>query len=360
MPELSVTAKLGLDGKGFEAGLNRIKGQIAAAFSIGAIAAFSKEVIEFGSNIKDMSQRLGISTDSVQELGYAARQSGADIDQVAVGLEKIAKAQEEIRSGSSAGQRFVQIFNNLGISVEEILANDPEQIFRKLATALTDANTAGQTQAQLLELMGKGAGKLISVMKGLNENVARLHKSGGIITPEEVEMLDKAGDKLEDIKTGLKIFGSKLLTNPVAFLELFDVTRGVKGQQDSDAYGTSPVISQDAARQQAIRNKQNTDQRAAQAKQELADIAFKQQSAGAVDAFQDAFKLSGAKGPNHAQRDIATDSLVSVGNFLGKQGRGTIESIAQKQVQLLTSIDKNIARIALFGPLMGFEANTPN
>ena len=54
-------------------GLGKMGGLLAAAFSVTAIAAFAKHAIEVADNIGEAADRIGITTDKLQELQYIAQ-----------------------------------------------------------------------------------------------------------------------------------------------------------------------------------------------------------------------------------------------------------------------------------------------
>src|SRR5690349_2584864 len=97
---LSLQASVSLDGSGFEAGLNKLehgvekvgetlKGLAVAAFGVYGIEQAIHKTIETADKLVDTSRRLGVSLEVLQELGYAARISGADIDTLTSFLEKL-------------------------------------------------------------------------------------------------------------------------------------------------------------------------------------------------------------------------------------------------------------------------------
>lgn len=100
---LSLTAKLGLDGTGFQRGISQagrqfdrftsgIKGRIAAAFSIGAITAFGRSVVQAAGRFKDLSEQSGFSVETIQRLDYVARQSGLSFEDLQAGINAFLKS----------------------------------------------------------------------------------------------------------------------------------------------------------------------------------------------------------------------------------------------------------------------------
>src|SRR5690349_17359705 len=96
---LNLTGTVSLDGSGFAAGLAQIehgahrvgetlKDLALSAFGIWGIEQAIHKTIETATKLDETAQRLGISLQALQELGFAARQSGSDIDSLTTFIEK--------------------------------------------------------------------------------------------------------------------------------------------------------------------------------------------------------------------------------------------------------------------------------
>jgi hypothetical protein len=87
--------------KAFGAGLTGLGTQLlgvgAALATPFALAA--KLFADMGSDLVDMSQRTGVSVEALSELGFAAEQSGADMETLEAGLRKMQKFVVEAADG---------------------------------------------------------------------------------------------------------------------------------------------------------------------------------------------------------------------------------------------------------------------
>src|SRR5213593_3021241 len=140
MALFSLIAKLGLDKTGFDAGLNDaqkkagqfgagLKSLLAAAFSIAAITAYTRSVIEYASQIKNASLRTCASTDAIQTLGHAAKLSGVEFETMVRAFKDLSKAREEAILDPHSRQ--AQVFEALGLSVKKLKELSPEEAFRE-------------------------------------------------------------------------------------------------------------------------------------------------------------------------------------------------------------------------------------
>lgn len=204
MAILKLIAQLGLDKTGFDAGMAAagkqvnqfgagLKSQLAGAFSAAAVTAFVKSIIDTGSEIKDLSDRLGVSAKDVQEFGMAAKLGGQDADVFARSLEKI-------RLASSKGGGQLGIF---GVTPEQMAAGVPA--LRQLAIALESFSGDPSQTSALADVFGsKGMGQTINMLREL--------KGAGsgtlFFSDEDVENADRFGDAMTKVWNNIKVFAT--------------------------------------------------------------------------------------------------------------------------------------------------------
>jgi len=202
MAFMSILARLGLDSSGFQAGVKQaessakglgksigsdLKGQLASAFSVAAVVAAGKAVMDYADKIGNMSDRLGISTDELQRFDYAARQSGSSLETFQGVFEKLSVAREEALEGN---EKIVESFKRLGVSMDDLKNRRLDELIKIIARTVQ----AGDAQALLPALRdvgGKGAGELIPTFQaGLDETGSQ----APIISAEDIEAMKQAGD----------------------------------------------------------------------------------------------------------------------------------------------------------------------
>src|SRR5436190_12893664 len=200
---MQLLVRLGLDATGYETGLKKaqssaagfgqdlkshIGGKIKQAFSLESIEENIRRTFEYGCKVQDLSQRLGISTDAVQQWDYAMQQNGGSIESVAGFFEKLAVAREKALKGNS---QAIDGFRKLGVSMDQLRTGRLEDI----ATTISRAFEQGDPQqliAPLREVGGKAAGELIPAFR---DGLAAALSEAPLISPKDIEALDRAGDK---------------------------------------------------------------------------------------------------------------------------------------------------------------------
>lgn len=160
--------------------------KIAGIFSAGAVASYAKGVIDFADQITDLSNQLGISTDTLQEWGYAAQKNGSKLETVTKYFEALARAREKALSGDLGSQSS---FFNLGVSDSTLKSGSLSQIAAQIASKVKGSNPQ-DISASLQDVGGKGATELIPAMKaGLDEMAEAARNAGQVLDADVLERL---------------------------------------------------------------------------------------------------------------------------------------------------------------------------
>jgi hypothetical protein len=211
MSLFNIFARLTLDSSAFEAGMKRAESSIASLgktaaryFTAGAIGyglwSLGKQAFNLGGEIADLSDQLGITTDEVQALQKAARESGIEFNKYAEAVVKVKKAKAEALSGN---QKALDMFNILGVS--------PRAGILDILRAAGGAQSAEQLVA-VFDLIGTKSGKIKS-------SLAEIKALGPaeLISSENAATLDKAGDQIAQIKNDLLVIAAKAMEPTVGF-----------------------------------------------------------------------------------------------------------------------------------------------
>ena len=91
---------------------------------VGSLFGASKVYADVGSRIKDMSDRTGLGAVAVQELAYAAEQSGADMATLETGVRKMQRAIVEAGQGAAGP---TDALATLGLTAAELAGKSPDQ-----------------------------------------------------------------------------------------------------------------------------------------------------------------------------------------------------------------------------------------
>jgi len=205
---LKLMAELGLDGSGFEAGMRKAEGTVHGlaeglkGFVIGAVGVATVEqaisrTVESASELVDTSKRLAIAPEQLQVLRQAAKESGVEMEKLASAFEKVDIAREKALMPGEEGDKARRAFNALGVSPQALRSQSSAQLFMgPLATAVKNGNPE-ELGIAFKEIMGKGFGPEMAVLKtDFEELTDKMKKLGALTDTETLLKLKQLGDQL--------------------------------------------------------------------------------------------------------------------------------------------------------------------
>lgn len=173
-------------------------GTAALAPLLGSAKVFA----DMGSQMNDMSARTGASVEALSTLGFAARQSGADVETLEGGLRKMAKtvagAEEDSKKAAAA-------LGELGIKVDDLKGKSPDEQFRILGQRLQGIKDPTQKAAAAMAIFGKSGTQLLPMMQGLKETERLARDLGLEMSTSAAAGADNLGDKLDQLWDVLKM-----------------------------------------------------------------------------------------------------------------------------------------------------------
>lgn len=220
MPELKV--RVGIDGTGFQAGMNRLQGvaargaaqiggalstRLGSAFAGGAavagISRFIDRVENFTSNLLANSEALGVSTTFLQQWGFAAGQSNVRVRDAEKGLSELTR---RLGDGSDA-------FAKWGIATVTATGETAtaEQVLGNIADKMAGTASASQRAAMAHDLFGKSGHRLIPILKGGNAAMREMMGLAPVVSEEQIQAVDKLSDAWSRLKQNVDIEGAKMV-----------------------------------------------------------------------------------------------------------------------------------------------------
>lgn len=178
-----------------------IKG-LAAGFSIGAFTTFVKDTIDALDRLNDLSQQTGITADALGGLGFAASQSGGNLESVVAAAGKLNKTLAEAAAGDQQAGEF---FKALGLSAVDAAGKTKtvEVAMAEIADKFAGFADGPEKSALAMRAFGKAGADQIPL---LNEGGAKLlenidyYKRYSGVTIEVTKRADEFNDVLGKIK----------------------------------------------------------------------------------------------------------------------------------------------------------------
>lgn len=374
---LKLQAEIGMDSSGFESGLKRVEGMAekfsdtVKGFVVGAVGIYTMEqaiskTVETAKELVETSERLSIAPEQLQVLREAARAAGKELGDLATAFEKVDIARAKALQPGQEGHDLRVRFGQAGINDQALRTMTAAQLFSGPLSQFARSRNAEDVGPVLRDILGKGFGELMPVLKtDFGELEKKMRSFGAIMDTETAvklaafskeltlvgqivtSQLGPALVKLAEIvyETALKIAGGW-----VALAEGARVATSKLGLKDL-AIGGVDLMSGNITDLRRILGKVDTAGGKEAAVKALEPFQAK------LGAFQDSLKrlaeqaeelkhpvaasFTDATSDKLSKRALETpsDSLTKVGNFLG--GFGPADRWQQQKVDLLRKIEKN-------------------
>ena len=204
---------------------------LGAGLAAAGVASFTKNVIDAADNMRDLSQRTGVSVELLSKFQQQANMSGSNIEEVGKAMVKLGKNMYE--AAQTGKGPAAEALKELGLSATDAsgrLIPAGEQMLR-ISDRLSELPDGGRKGKLAMDLMGKGAATLIPTLndgrgaiEGLNasfgkkfaddaaaynDSVGRLgetfQKFGVVLAKQFLPILQGTVNGLTDLGVGLRI-----------------------------------------------------------------------------------------------------------------------------------------------------------
>lgn len=161
-------------------------------------------------DVLDLSERTGISTDALQEFGYAARQNGSDVQTLAMGWKALANKADSATQGSKAAAKALR---DVGVSAKDLKSGklSLEDAIGKIAGKFAEMEDGPKKAALSMDLFGGAGQRLIPLLNQGEDGLKKFRKEArdlGLVFSKEalggVDTFDDSSQKLEESLKSLK------------------------------------------------------------------------------------------------------------------------------------------------------------
>jgi len=201
------SVKSGLEGITTAAkSVNGVLAGLGAALSVAGLMAAGKAALDTADDLSKLSQKTGISVESLSLLKPIAEQSGISLEGLAKGMQKLATSMVEAAGGS---KEQVEVFSRLGVSVKDAAGQirPTEAVLLDLADAFSVMPDGAEKSALAVKLFGKAGVELIPFLNqgraGIEELKQKFKELGLEISGDTAKAAEKFNDTLDTVKQAL-------------------------------------------------------------------------------------------------------------------------------------------------------------
>lgn len=158
---------------GFAKKLQQVGGLLAGGLVAKALFDFAKETANIGDAISDNAQRIGITTQSYQALGYAAQLSASNAEELSVALLAL---QDRAVDAARGSKETAAAFSRLGLKVKDANGHvkSADVLFVEAAEKISKMDNAAQQTAAAVDLFSRQGRALLPLLKGGAAGIAAL------------------------------------------------------------------------------------------------------------------------------------------------------------------------------------------
>jgi len=200
--------KAGKDANNALGGMGKILGSVTggvlalgAGFSAAGVVAFAKSAIDAADNMRDLSQKTGVSVENLSRFQQAAQMAGTDVEAVGKGLVKLGRNMVE--AATTGKGPAAEALNYLGISAVDATGKlkSADQVMLEVADKF-QRMPDGARKAQLaIDLLGKSGADIIPMLNGGRQAIE------GLAATMSTEFTNKADAYNDSLAATKAVFG---------------------------------------------------------------------------------------------------------------------------------------------------------
>lgn len=217
---------------------------VAAIATAASAAVFGvvKSAANYGDDLLNTSQKLGIAVDSLQRLRFAAKLANVGNEELAVSLRFLSKNIDDARTGS---KEAAKAFQRLGIDPKTAKVN--EDLIARLSKGFIKLKDPTAQVALAQQLLGRSGANLLPLLKEGPEALKKYFEEAGrfgLVTQEDAELADQFNDNLERLSMGVGMLKNRIGLALIpkmgkaleVFLKWYDLNRRIIEQNVGKAF----------------------------------------------------------------------------------------------------------------------------
>ncbi|HMR51183.1 MAG TPA: phage tail tape measure protein [Amaricoccus sp.] len=236
----ALRVNLGLDTAAFQEGLKGAKSRLAkfgsiaktgalavaaaAAASAGALAVSMRGAVNAADDMSKAALKIGIPTEELSRLKYAADLSGVSFAQLQTGVGRLSQNMSDAAKGVGEG---AEAFEALGISVTDADGNlrSSSDVMRDIADRFAAMPEGAEKTALAMDLMGRAGKDMIPLLNGgsdaLGKLMAEADTFGQVFTDEMGKNAEAFNDNLSRLGGAFGAISADLAERLLPYLVQF-------------------------------------------------------------------------------------------------------------------------------------------
>lgn len=196
--------------------VNGLLANLGVGVSLAALTALVKSAIDTGDALDEMSQRVGISVETLSVWKPAAEQSGVSGESFEKGLRKLSTTMLEAATGSEdAARNFAAV--GVAFKNQDGTLRGTDAVLLDLAERFKAMPDGAQKTALAVQLFGKAGAELIPFLNqgrdGIEELSAEMQALGVQMSGETAAQAGEFNDALDKLKLASTSIGNQIIAS---------------------------------------------------------------------------------------------------------------------------------------------------
>lgn len=220
----SIVAKLVGDSTHFDKTVGTVNGKIRAlkrvlgtvGFALGAnqVKNFGLSLIRTGSHITDVADKLGVTTDYLQEFTYAAKQEGVAARAAEMGLQRFTRRLAEAREDTGELLKVIRKYN-IELYNADGTARSAGDVMADLSDIIRDTKDPAEQLRIAFKAFDSEGASLVNVLRkgsgAMRDWITEAHRLGAITSEEQLRRMDKYSDRIDKMTAALRGLATEAL-----------------------------------------------------------------------------------------------------------------------------------------------------
>ncbi|NHC08446.1 phage tail protein [Azonexus fungiphilus] len=196
--------------------VNGVLANLGVAVSVAGLTAMVKSAIDTGDALDEMSQRVGVSVETLSVWKPAAEQSGVSGESFEKGLRKLSSTMLEAATGSEDAARG---FSAVGVEFknQDDTLRATDQVLLDLAERFKAMPDGAEKTALAVQLFGKSGAELIPFLNqgrdGINELATEMQALGVQMSSETAAQAGNFNDALDKLHLATTSIGNQIIAS---------------------------------------------------------------------------------------------------------------------------------------------------
>jgi hypothetical protein len=200
--------------------LGSVASSVAALAGIGGLAAFASSTLEAVDAAGKLASRVGMTTEQLTALQYAADLSDVSAESLGGALEKLSRYM-----ATAGGGEAEKSLSKLGLSLKQLQGMDTMSAFMAISDGLSRISDAGERAALIAQIFGKGASEMGNLLNAgsaeIRNAMMEAQAFGQTFTDSQAAMANSINDNLTRVSKAFNGALAQALLTVTPLLESF-------------------------------------------------------------------------------------------------------------------------------------------